>query len=115
MHELSVTESILSIALDYANKNHASRITSVNLKIGRLASIVDDSVTFYWNILARGTLCENAELQFERIPARLVCMDCGREYEILQDMTPCTHCNSVKVKVISGNEFSVDSIEIEKE
>lgn len=46
MHELSITESILSIALEQAKAVPASKILKINLTIGELAGIVDECVQF---------------------------------------------------------------------
>jgi len=46
MHELAVTENILSIASKHAQESGATRVTAINLVIGQLSSIVDDSVQF---------------------------------------------------------------------
>jgi hydrogenase nickel incorporation protein HypA/HybF len=115
MHELSVTESILKIAVEYAEKNEAARVTDLYLVIGRLSSIVDDSVQFYWDIVSADTMCAGSKLHFERVPAQLACMNCGVEYTLNGDMTPCPACDSAQVRVISGDQFFLDSIEIEKE
>jgi hydrogenase nickel incorporation protein HypA/HybF len=112
MHELAVTESILSIATDHAQKANATSVTGIYLVLGRLSSIVDDSVQFYWDALAEGTICQGAQLYFERIPARLACLDCATTYEIKDDLIPCPQCGGNRVKVISGDEFRVDSIEV---
>ncbi len=114
MHELSVTESILSIALDAAQKEGASRVTQIYLVLGRLSSIVDDSVQFYWDAISQGTICEGATLHFERVPARLACLDCGSTYQLDGDLEPCPKCHGSHVKVIAGEEFRMDSIEVEK-
>ncbi len=115
MHELSVTESILEIAATHAQANKASKVTQINLVIGRLSSIIDDSVQFYWETISEGSICEGSKLSFARIPAVLRCLDCQREYQIEQELTPCPCCGSHKTQIISGEEFYVDSIEIEKD
>ncbi len=114
MHELAVTESILSIAKKHATNANASKVTDVNIVIGKFSSIVDDSVQFYWDIISQDTICENSTLHFERIPARISCLDCSTEYKVDAEMMPCPNCQSVRVKIISGEEFWLDSIEIER-
>ena len=114
MHELSVTESVLEIACKHAEKAKAKKVTDIHLVIGRLSSIVDDSVQFYWNVISKDTICENANLHFKREPARLVCLDCQTEYTLEDDLMPCPQCGSSKVRVISGDVFNLESIEIER-
>lgn len=114
MHELSVTESILNIALKHAEQAEAQRVTHLYLVIGRLSSIVDDSVQFYWEIVTAGTLCQGSTLHFERIPAQMLCLNCDHKYTLNTELTPCPSCGSLQVKVISGDQFYLDSIEIEK-
>ena len=70
MHELSITEGILSIALDAAG---GRRITAIDLVIGDLSSIVDDSVQFYFDILSQGTLAEGASAALSARPAIATC------------------------------------------
>jgi hydrogenase nickel incorporation protein HypA/HybF len=115
MHELSVTESILTLALENANKAQAARVTSINLVIGALSSIVDDSIQFYWDIISEDTICQGAKLNFNRIAAVLQCQDCQKEYSIARELTPCPDCGSYRSIIIHGEEFDLDSIEIEKD
>jgi len=114
MHELSVTESILSIALENAKKANASKVTSISLVIGRLSSIVDDSVQFYWDMLSQDTICAGSKLHFQRLPARIICKDCHTEYEIQEELRTCPSCGSFRVRFVQGEEFFLESIEIEK-
>ncbi len=114
MHELSVTESILDIAVRYASQNEAKRVTDLYLVIGRLSSIVDDSVQFYWDIVSQDTLCKGSMLHFQRVPAKMVCLDCNNEYILESDLMPCPACGSIKTQIASGDQFYLDSIEIEK-
>jgi hydrogenase nickel incorporation protein HypA/HybF len=115
MHELAVTESILEIAVKYGEQAEARRVTDLYLVIGRLSSLVDDSVQFYWDVLSEGTLCAGSKLHFQRIPAEMRCLNCGKDYTLTGELTPCPECDSAKVQVISGDQFFLDSIEIEKD
>jgi hydrogenase nickel incorporation protein HypA/HybF len=114
MHELAITESILGIVQKHAIKAQAVKVTDIHIVVGRLSSIVDDSVQFYWDFVSQNTICAGAKLHFKRVPARLSCLDCGVCYTLNGDLTLCPTCGSSKVKVISGEEFFLDSIEVEK-
>ena len=114
MHELSVTESVLEIACKHAKNAQASIVTDIYLVIGRLSSIVDDSVMFYWEMISKDTICEKAQLHFKRIPAELVCLECNKKYKLNDYLTPCPNCGSANVRVLSGDEFNIESIEIRR-
>jgi hydrogenase nickel incorporation protein HypA/HybF len=113
MHELPVTQSILKIALGHAEKANASRITSLNIVMGELASMVDDSIQFYWEIIAKDTIAEKAVLNFRRIPAELECLTCSEKYHPADGELACPKCGSLSVKVIAGEEFLLESIDVE--
>ncbi len=115
MHELSVTESILKIAVQHATQANAVRVISLQLVIGQLSSIVDDSVKFYWDMISEGTLCEGAQLHFERRLAMLKCLDCDQLYTLNGELIDCPNCHSARIKVVAGEEFYLESIEVEAE
>jgi hydrogenase nickel incorporation protein HypA/HybF len=114
MHELSVTESILEITLKHAQKAGARRVTALHLVIGQLASIVDDSVQFYWDFVAKDTLAEGAQLTFRRIPAEFQCQDCQRRYPPDGSVLACPQCGSTRVKIMAGEEFFLEAIDVEQ-
>lgn len=112
MHEMAVTQSILDIALEYGERAGAERVTALNLVIGQLSSIVDDSVQFYWDIISKDTICEAATLNFERVPAQMRCLDCELAYTLARGLEACPQCGSFRVRVVGGDEFRLESIEI---
>lgn len=114
MHELAVTQSILDLAVQYGQKAGAARVTDLYVVIGQLSSIVDDSVQFYWDIVTKGTICEDSTLHFERIPASLQCQDCSHQYVLEGELIPCPKCGSNQVKILTGKEFRLDSIEVDE-
>jgi hydrogenase nickel incorporation protein HypA/HybF len=115
VHELSVTESILNTALRYAVKEKALKVTDINLVVGDLSSIIDESVQFYWDILSKETICEKARLHFRHIPASIQCLNCDHKFILQHELIPCPQCSSMNIQILGGDEFKMDSIEIEKE
>lgn len=113
MHELPVTQSILEIALRHAGQHNARRVRTIYVVIGQLSSIIDDSIQFYWDMIAEGTPAEGAKLEFRRLPAVLHCQNCGEKYTPLPGELACPKCESMHVKVISGEEFYLEAIDIE--
>ena len=113
MHELPITESILEIAIRHAEKAGAKRITDIHLVIGQLSSIVDESVSFYWDIISKDTIAEGAELHFRRVQIQMLCLDCNQRYHPGKGDLACPSCQSSKVKVIAGEEFSLEAIEVD--
>lgn len=114
MHELPVTESILSIALKHATAANARRVTDIHIVLGRFSSIVDDSVQFYWDLISQGTICQGATLHFIRVSPRMRCNDCHLEFEPEEGIQPCPQCGGINLQLIAGDEFYVESIEIER-
>lgn len=111
MHELSLSGAIVNTAVKHAE---GRRVTLVSLRVGALRQVVPDTLDFYFEIVARGTVCEGARLEQELIPARLRCEPCAREWEIDLPLFRCESCGGARVEVVSGNEFEVESIDVEE-
>lgn len=109
MHELSVTEELLRIAMTHAD---GRRITAIHLVIGELTSFIDDTIQFYFDLLAPGTVAEGARLYFERVPVRFRCRSCGTEFAPSEQEWHCPACGTLGGDVIAGKEFFVESIEV---
>jgi hydrogenase nickel incorporation protein HypA/HybF len=115
MHELAVTESILEISLRHAREAGAARIARIHLVLGELSSIVDDSVQFYWDMISENTLAEGAQLVFRRVPVELLCLSCAQRYSPNGNELACPSCGAAQVKIIAGEEFYVEAIDVQME
>jgi hydrogenase nickel incorporation protein HypA/HybF len=113
MHELAVTENILAVAMRHAEQAGACRIVGIDMVLGQLSSLIDDSIQFYWDIISRGTLAEGATLHFIRTAAVLECLACHHTFPPATDTFACPQCHSLTVKVVSGDELRLESIEVE--
>ncbi len=115
MHELGIAQHLLDLTLQHAEAAGAVRVVRLNLVIGELSSVVDDSIQFYWELIAKGTIAEQAELHFERVPGKLRCAACGHEFYFADYTGQCPACGSDQARVVDGDQFKLESIEIEKE
>ena len=116
MHEMGIAMQIVEIStasLPSGSKN--VRVERVNLKVGKLAAIVPDSLRFCFKIVSQDTALWNAELYIEEIPIVIRCSDCNNEWSISEPIFICPQCNSGSVKIISGRELDINSIEIADE
>jgi hydrogenase nickel incorporation protein HypA/HybF len=111
VHELSLSSAIVNTVVKHAA---GRRVSVVNLRVGRLRQVVPDSLDFYFEFVARGTVCEGARLEQEAIEARLRCGRCERTWEIEIPAFRCPTCGGGDVTVAGGNEFEVESIEVEE-
>ena len=110
MHELSLSSAIVNTVAKHAD---GRRVVTVNLRVGRLRQVVPDTLEFYFEFVARGTPCEGAELVQEVIDARLRCRHCEHGWMIEIPAFRCPECGTGDVEIASGDEFEVESIEVE--
>ncbi len=112
MHELSLSGAIVNTVVKHAE---GRRVSVVSLRIGRLRQVVPDTLEFYFGFVADGTVCAGARLEQEIVPAVLRCEACDDDWEIGFPVFRCPSCGGAEVEVVSGEEFEVESIEIEED
>lgn len=127
MHELSISSAILDTALRHAK---GRKVSAVAVRVGSLRQVVPDSLAFYFEIVARDTLCERATLEIDHVPALMWCEACGQEWDPAppplasheQEPLPvggpvlpvfrCPACEAAGAQVVHGDELEVESIEV---
>ncbi len=65
MHESGIIEDLIQKIEAAARENEAKKVLSVDLAIGALAAIEPDHLREHFDIAARGTVAEGAELHME--------------------------------------------------
>jgi hydrogenase nickel incorporation protein HypA/HybF len=113
MHELSIMQSALSLALEQARQAGAARVHIIRLRIGALSGVVPDALEFAFEVLTPGTLAEGAKLAIDNVPARFWCATCMREFQSDNMFAECPDCHSLSGDLRAGREMEVASLEIE--
>jgi hydrogenase nickel incorporation protein HypA/HybF len=115
MHEGALTEDLFEHVMIHAKEAHARRVRGVKVSIGALSDATPESIEFYFNSLAPGTLAEGAVLEFVRIPGTAHCNACGQDIEVDDLIAACPNCGSFPVSITGGNGVYLSSLEIETE
>ena len=78
MHEVSIMQNVLDIAIAEAQKKGAAKIDSLTLTIGELSGVIPEALEFAFEVLIQGTIAENAQLEINSIPVVCFCSKCDR-------------------------------------
>jgi hydrogenase nickel incorporation protein HypA/HybF len=113
MHEGILTEDLFDHVLIHAREANARKVTRVKVTIGALSDYTAESIQFYWESMAPGTIAEGAALEFESAPGTAKCNNCGAEFEISEPYAECPKCGTFPVTVTGGNGVYLSSLEIE--
>src|SRR5688572_2815327 len=108
MHELGITQEIVSIALDESRGRNVRRIV---VQIGRLTAVLPDAVRFCFELCAEGTAAQGAKLDIVEVAARGRCRSCAREQAFEQAYGICA-CGCSDLDWITGEELKVQTVEV---
>ena len=112
MHELPFTISMLDIVFEHAKAANATKITKIDLVVGKLTGIVPECIQFQFDVLKKNTIAEEAELSFHQPENKLRCRNCDITFTADKSLK-CPHCGKKNIEVITGREYYVESIEVD--
>jgi hydrogenase nickel incorporation protein HypA/HybF len=113
MHEMSLTESIVEIAVEAAERDGAPRVRKVFVDIGALSHVEPEALLFCFSAVSAGTIAEGATLEIARVPGAGWCADCARSVPLAERFGPCPECGGFHVRMTAGDEMRVSGIEVE--
>ncbi len=113
MHEMSLAEGVLQILEEQAKAQHFSQVKTVWLEIGQLSHVEPEALVFCFDVIKRGTLARDAQLEIIRTPGQAWCMMCAKSIAVQARYDACPHCGSYQVQVTGGDEMRVKELEVE--
>lgn len=109
MHELGITQSLIDIAIEYAQ---GAKVTKITLEIGILTAVLPDAIAFCFDACSLGTILEGAALNIVKIPGLGRCRQCGAEVFVELPFGVCS-CGSLDLDLIHGQELQLKELETE--
>jgi len=115
MHELSIAASIVESVTEAAAAYPGASVREVRLRVGALASVIEDSLQFCWGITTEGTPLADAKLVVNMLPVIIHCEACGVDEELkgVQSFR-CPRCDAPAADLRQGRELEIESIEIDE-
>lgn len=112
MHELSLAAEIIDLIAPKVPQRE--KLTKVHVTVGPLSGVWPDALELGFEEIARQNGFVNARMVIERPDARFRCVECQGEYASDSAESVCPRCGSPERTVLSGDRFTVDSIEVEE-
>lgn len=111
MHEMGIAQQLFQIAIDSIPEEIENPvIEQVNLKIGRLAAVVEHSLTFCFEVISKDSPLEKAKLEIEFVPVTILCKGCNSKWEVDDPVFTCPNCDKNDVELLTGREIQISSI-----
>ncbi|WP_462325134.1 hydrogenase maturation nickel metallochaperone HypA/HybF [Desulfoplanes sp.] len=117
MHELSIAEGLMGIIKEEMAKNNVTKLLSIKVIHGEIASVVPEALDLAFQALTVDTPMEGVRLEMEEVPTRVRCRECKHEFSPSEEdfyIMTCPECGTeMGHEILSGKELYIESIEAE--
>lgn len=113
MHEAAVAQGLIEVILQEAEKRHA-RPVAAKMSCGELNKVNDDSLSFAFEAVAKGTPCEGMTLRIEHKPLQARCQSCGGVFAVDVSNPQCPDCRGEDFDLLPDAPLVLDEIEFER-
>ena len=110
MHEVSIAESLIALIRRHLPAHQ--RLIRATVRIGPMHGVVPEAMEMAWNIASADAGWSGSRLRIVSPPWRLRCVACGRCWEPITVDEPCV-CGGTHVDILGGDEFQLDSIDVD--
>jgi hydrogenase nickel incorporation protein HypA/HybF len=113
MHELSLALSLLEQIGAVAERERATRVSSVHLRVGRMSGIVRDALLFSWELARADTIAGEAVLVIDDVAVAVWCPRCDAERPVRDgEGLMCVECGTIAPTIVRGRELELTSMEV---
>ena len=113
MHEFSIVNALLEMCEKNAKEHNATKITKVEVKIGKLSGVEAHLLETAFDTFKEETVCDGAEFVMHLQDIVLHCHACHQDAAITVYEMKCPLCNSTDVSIVDGQEMYLMRLEME--
>jgi hydrogenase nickel incorporation protein HypA/HybF len=112
MHEISIMQGALDLALQTAQASASRQILCLRLRVGAMTGVVPDALQFAFEALREGTIAAEARLEVEMVPLACWCADCQKEFASHDWRQDCPTCGRSSAEMRRGLELELASLDV---
>ena len=134
MHEWALADGIVRTAIEFAKQHGKEKVLALRIVLGELQDVNQEILEFAINEIKRGTIAEEAELEFVIEEAEFKCRNCETEWklkdvksgfderikedihfipEVVHAFLACPKCGSRDFEVTKGRGVYLAAIKVE--
>ena len=114
MHELSIASAVLDAVRAEGARYPGTCPAKVGIRVGALAGVDPDALSFCFESLLRGTKWERLRLEIETCPRRHRCRSCGDTFDVADYDATCPVCRTMQPDCIGGDELELAYLEVDE-
>ena len=114
VHELSIANSILEAVRKERERLNGARVSKVGVRIGELAGVAPEALSFGFEVLVKDTDLEPLALEIEFISRRHECSQCKHIFTVADYQLDCPACGATETRCIGGDELELAYLEVEE-
>jgi hydrogenase nickel incorporation protein HypA/HybF len=114
MHELGIASAVLDAVRSEAEKRPGARVTRIGVRVGDLAGVDRDALSFSFEVLVQGTEFEKSGLEIEACPIKYRCRACSETFVVADYVTLCPRCQLPDTECVGGTELELAYLEMEE-
>lgn len=112
MQKSPSSAKIVDVILNELKKYRGKTPRSVLVKVGEVFHLVPDAVQMHFSVMTRGTELEGVRLDLQEESMEVYCPHCQKTNFVKDHhLVVCPFCYALDVKLIRGNQITVESIE----
>jgi hydrogenase nickel incorporation protein HypA/HybF len=112
MHELSLIQEIVDMALAIAEKQGAYKVHSLTLRVGQASGVEADALAFAFEAATAGTRAEGATLTIVPVEVSCHCARCNQSFQPNSYVYACPTCGQRSQTILSGTELELTGLEV---
>jgi hydrogenase nickel incorporation protein HypA/HybF len=112
MHEVSIMEAAVAMAVEAARSAGASRVVGLRLRVGAFSGAVPEAMRFAFDVVCQDTIAAGAKLDIESVAAACWCPACQEEFPCADFVSECPRCHNPGGELRRGRELEIAAVEL---